>query len=103
MSLEEEAQRYANTCPRSRSAIFTRPNSGENFAMITSSTSALDAAVRVYSKEKNYPLNIAKDGFQAVRSWWSIIFRNGMNRRVVYTEFLERKPMSPSNMTQVCG
>ncbi|VDM77553.1 unnamed protein product [Strongylus vulgaris] len=38
---------------------------------------------------------------QAVRSWWRIIFINGMNRRVVYTEFLERKPMSPSNMTQM--
>ncbi|VDM84164.1 unnamed protein product [Strongylus vulgaris] len=83
MMLETEAQAYVSTCPTSGSSVATRPASGENFAIITSSTSALDAAVR------------------GVKSWWSIIFRNGINWRVVYTEFLERKPNSPSSFTQV--
>ncbi|VDM74856.1 unnamed protein product [Strongylus vulgaris] len=47
MSLENEAQAYASRCPTSGSAVATRPASGENFALISSSSSALDAAVRV--------------------------------------------------------
>ncbi|VDM80581.1 unnamed protein product [Strongylus vulgaris] len=81
MMLEAEAQAYASSCPTNESAVASRPASGENFAIIPSSTSALDAA--------------------AVKSWWSIIFRNGINRKVVYTEFLERKPMSPRTFTQM--
>ncbi|VDM77196.1 unnamed protein product, partial [Strongylus vulgaris] len=46
MVLEGEAQAYVNMCPRSGSALAIRPGSGENFAMITGSASALDAAVR---------------------------------------------------------
>ncbi|VDM76098.1 unnamed protein product [Strongylus vulgaris] len=83
MALETEAQTYASMCPISESDVATRPASGENFAFISSSTSPLDAAVR------------------AVKSWWSIIFINGINWRVVYTEFLERKPLSPSSFTQM--
>ncbi|VDM77538.1 unnamed protein product [Strongylus vulgaris] len=48
MALETEAQTYASMCPMNRSDVATRPASGENFASISSSTSPLDAAVRVY-------------------------------------------------------
>ncbi|VDM75683.1 unnamed protein product [Strongylus vulgaris] len=78
MRLEAEAQAYANTCPTSESAT-----SGENFALVSPTTiTPLQAVV------------------QAVKSWWSVIWRNGINRRLVYTIFLERKPTSPRTFTQ---
>ncbi|EYC26238.1 hypothetical protein Y032_0010g1034 [Ancylostoma ceylanicum] len=81
MALEAEAQAYADTCSTGPSGVQT---SGENVYHSPSTTiSFFDAVVK------------------AQQSWFSVIYRNGVNPKMKYTRFLEQKDDAPTAFTQM--
>ncbi|KIH54622.1 SCP-like protein [Ancylostoma duodenale] len=84
MTLEAEAQAYADTCALYGSDVSSRPLSGENVYTSPSTTiSFFDAFVN------------------AQKNWFSQIYKNGVNAQMKYTRFLEQKPIAPIQFTQM--
>ncbi|KIH53531.1 SCP-like protein [Ancylostoma duodenale] len=83
MALEADAEKYASTCPMFPS---DKPDRffGENFKTFTGNTTIpyMDAI-------KN-----------AHQSWWSQIYKNGVNGQMKYNEYLEMKDQAPTAFTQ---
>ncbi|PIO73389.1 hypothetical protein TELCIR_04639 [Teladorsagia circumcincta] len=84
MDLENEAQKYASSCPTSGSSADSR-TTGENFALIPSSSAATyyDAV------------------FQAIQKFWRVIrlSPNGVNQEMVFVDALENSTFT--RFTQV--
>ncbi|RCN47292.1 SCP-like protein [Ancylostoma caninum] len=84
MDLEAEADKYASTCPMlpsEKSDRFT----GENFKFFGGNTTIpyMDAITK------------------AQQSWWSQIYKNGVNAQMKYNAYLEEKPDAPTSFTQM--
>ncbi|VDO45316.1 unnamed protein product [Heligmosomoides polygyrus] len=87
LGLEIDAQNYANQCPTNEngSPVSSRPTQGENVKIIYSNS---------------IPFYYAVDS--AVQSWWDQIAINGINAKMLFTDFLQTKPLAPIKFTQVC-
>ncbi|RCN48485.1 SCP-like protein [Ancylostoma caninum] len=84
MTLESEAQTYADSCPTAESLLSTRPYSGENIEIIPGTSTPYLKAIE-----------------SALQEWWTQILRNGVNNKMQYTEYLENKPNAPTKFTQM--
>ncbi|RCN48494.1 hypothetical protein ANCCAN_05490 [Ancylostoma caninum] len=86
MTMESEAQMYANSCPAKGSEVSARPSSsGENFHIFRSLIISPDEAIT-----------------NALETWWTQILKNGVNNQMKYNEYLEKKELAPIAFTQVC-
>ncbi|KIH65582.1 hypothetical protein ANCDUO_04093 [Ancylostoma duodenale] len=85
MTLESEAQTYADSCPTDASLLTTRPYSGENFEIIPGTTTPYLDAIE-----------------KALDEWWTQILKNGVNNKMQYTEYLANKQNAPTKFTQRC-
>ncbi|KAK6731198.1 hypothetical protein RB195_007576 [Necator americanus] len=84
MSLEEEAQAYANTCALDISDVSTRPQSGENaYVIVSPDIQPLPAII------------------ESIQAWWKQIYENGVNAKMLYNEYLETKYKAPIRFTQM--
>ncbi|KAL6732563.1 hypothetical protein Aduo_003313 [Ancylostoma duodenale] len=84
MTLESEAQTYADSCPTDASLLTTRPYSGENFEIIPGTTTPYLDAIE-----------------KALDEWWTQILKNGVNNKMQYTEYLANKQNAPTKFTQM--
>lgn len=86
LGLEIDAQNYANQCPTNEngSPVSSRPTQGENVKIIYSNS---------------IPFYYAVDS--AVQSWWDQIAINGINAKMLFTDFLQTKPLAPIKFTQM--
>ncbi|KAL6732066.1 hypothetical protein Aduo_002866 [Ancylostoma duodenale] len=80
-NLEKDALAFANHCTLTTSA--SRPGQGEN--------------VHVGPLSTDYVLTARN----AVQAWWSQVFKNGLNQRVIFTTNLRDKPAAPTAFTQM--
>ncbi|PIO62994.1 SCP-like protein [Teladorsagia circumcincta] len=85
MNLEQEAQKYADTCPSMGSPLASRKSIGENFGMIPSSfaTTYYDAVNK------------------AMRLFWNVIRRNSINDDMLFTDQLWHKQPALLRFTQM--
>ncbi|KAK6758467.1 hypothetical protein RB195_015968 [Necator americanus] len=82
-NLETSAQTYANTCTLTASPEGQRAAQGENIATVTGSVAPVEA-VR-----------------QAENGWWNQISINGMNEKMLFTQYLSTKSRAPIAFTQM--
>ncbi|ETN68916.1 SCP-like protein [Necator americanus] len=83
IALEAKAQAYANTCALTKSAVSTRPDSGENTNVIQSTTIAISDALT-----------------RSMQTWWNQISINGLNAKLLYTSTLDTRSNAPLEFTQ---
>ncbi|WKX92405.1 hypothetical protein Q1695_010438 [Nippostrongylus brasiliensis] len=84
--LAADAQNYANQCPNNEqgSPVSSRPNQGENVMIYYTTT-----------------LNTEYALFGAIQRWWDDIAVNGVNRRMIFRQFLADKALPPVRFTQM--
>ncbi|EYC39581.1 hypothetical protein Y032_0650g1130 [Ancylostoma ceylanicum] len=84
MTLELEAQKYADSCPSSSSPVSSR-SSGENYQTFSPTEITDEVAIK-----------------NALEIWFEQILKRGVNKRMMYNKKLEEKPRAPTAFTQVC-
>ncbi|EPB73816.1 SCP-like protein [Ancylostoma ceylanicum] len=82
-NLEKNALAFASRCTMTSSPPASRPDQGQN--------------VHVGPLTTDYLLT----GQNAVKAWWSQIFKNGLNQKMLFTTNLRDKPAAPTAFTQM--
>ncbi|KHJ96864.1 hypothetical protein OESDEN_03159 [Oesophagostomum dentatum] len=84
MHWRRKRKRMRIPAPTNGSDLATRPESGENFEALASTTTPyLDAFT------------------QTLTTWWEQILINGVNNQMKYTQYLESKAKAPIKFTQM--
>ncbi|EPB69405.1 SCP-like protein [Ancylostoma ceylanicum] len=83
MTLELEAQKYADSCPSSSSPVSSR-SSGENYQTFSPTEITDEVAIK-----------------NALEIWFEQILKRGVNKRMMYNKKLEEKPRAPTAFTQM--
>ncbi|RCN47661.1 SCP-like protein [Ancylostoma caninum] len=95
-NLEKDALVFASKCSLASSPQTSRVGQGENVHVGSLSTDHL-----LTGRNKLHAETPAKRKFQAVQAWWSQVFKNGLNQKVIFTTNLRDKPAAPTAFTQM--